>query len=125
MRKFDDTIAVYDYPVDVHAPTKSKKLYKKHEKQFTIDYVLPAGKFYSIPFRTLVPVKINNLLVPGRSLSADRLTQGALRVIPVCLALGEAAGLAAAMAAKKGNAMKDTDFALLRKKLKAQGAKVD
>ena len=124
LRKFDDTIAVYDYPVDVHAPTKSRKLYKKHEKQFTNDYVLPAGKYYSIPFRTLVPVKINNLLVPGRSLSADRLTQGALRVIPLCLAFGEAAGLAAAMAAKKGNAIKDTDFALLRKKLKAQGAKV-
>jgi len=65
------------------------------------------------------------LLVAGRSVSTDRMTQGALRVMPLCSCMGQAAGLAAAMAAKKGNSFKDTDIKLLRETLKKQGAKID
>ncbi|MEI7904622.1 MAG: FAD-dependent oxidoreductase [Candidatus Firestonebacteria bacterium] len=125
LRKFDDTIAVFDYPVDVHGSNKSKKTFKRHMKQFTTDFIVPYGKYYSIPFRVLIPEKIENLLVPGRSLSADRLTHGALRVMPLCFAFGEAAGLAAAMSCKSGKIIKDTNISLLRAKLKKQGAKID
>ena len=123
--KFSDTIAVYDYPIDIHVPKKSRSIFNKMEREFTKDFVLPYGKYYSVPFRSLVPVNIDNLLVAGRSVSTDRITQGALRVMPLCLCMGQAAGLAAAMAVKKGNSFRDTDTMLLREKLTKQGARVD
>ena len=61
----------------------------------------------------------------GRSLSADRAVQGAARVMPFCFAMGEAAGLAAAMAARGSGRTRDVDIAELQARLRAQGAWLD
>jgi hypothetical protein len=63
---------------------------------------LPPGESHGIPYRALLPVGIDNVIVAGRSISTDRATQGSTRVMPNCFAMGEAAGTAAALLAKQG-----------------------
>ena len=63
------------------------------------------------------------MLVAGRSISTDRAINGSTRVMPVCLAMGEAAGLAAAMAADKAEPdIRSVDTTDLRQRLKEYGA---
>ncbi len=81
------------------------------------------GESHGIPFRCLVPRGLCNVLVAGRSLSADRAVQGACRCMPHCLAMGEAAGAAAAMAIAAGaDDIRAVDAGALRDKLRAHGA---
>ena len=56
------------------------------------------GESHGIPYRCLTPKGLKNVLVAGRSISTDRITQGSVRVMPVCLCMGEAAGKAAVLA---------------------------
>jgi len=62
------------------------------------------------------------VLIAGRSISCDRIVQGSVRVMPVCLAMGEAAGLAAAMASQDDCNVHQVDTLALRSRLKAHGA---
>ena len=55
------------------------------------------GESYSIPYRCLVPKGLNNVLVAGRCIGADRAMQASARVIPCCYITGQAAGIAAAV----------------------------
>ena len=59
---------------------------------------LPENDFYDIPYGTLVPQKIDNLLISGRCISATHIAMASSRVIGTCFAIGEAAGTAAAVA---------------------------
>lgn len=86
-RKFPDAIARNNYPIDIHSRDQSGGL-----------HFMPAGTYHEIPFRCLIPLHIENLLVAGRCLSADFAAQGAVRIIPNCYAMGQAAGTAAALA---------------------------
>ncbi len=87
-RKFKDAVARNNYPIDIHSRDENGGL---HHMQ--------AGDYHDIPFRCLVPLDIDQLLVAGRALSADFAAQGAVRIIPNCYAMGEAAGVAAARCA--------------------------
>ena len=80
------------------------------------------GEYYGVPYRCLVPQKVENLLVAGRSVSATSEAAGAIRVMPPCMALGQAAGTAAALALKTGETVRTLDAHALRETLKAQGA---
>ena len=80
------------------------------------------GEYYGVPYRCLVPLGVENLLVAGRSVSATSEAAGAIRVMPPCMALGQAAGTAAAQALKEGESLRRIDTEKLRKTLKAQGA---
>ena len=80
------------------------------------------GRDYTTPYRTLLPRGIHNLLVAGRHYSATSTAQKMSREIPPCMAMGEAAGVAAAMALDAGVAVRDVDVKALQKKLRAQGA---
>jgi hypothetical protein len=84
-RYFPDQIGVGSYPVDLKRPT-----------------ALGKPLMYSLPFRCLVPQRVDNLLVAGRSASFTSLAAGSARVVPVGVVAGQAAGVAAAMAAKEG-----------------------
>ncbi len=75
----------------------------------------------AVPYRSLVPKKVENLVVAGRCISADDAIMGRLRLIPVCSATGEAAGVAAAMAVAQKTTIPDVDVAQLREKLAGQG----
>lgn len=57
---------------------------------------------YTIPYRCLLPVGIDNLLLSGRNISGTHMAHSNFRVMPICVAIGEAGGIAAALAVKKG-----------------------
>lgn len=84
---FPDKIAVASYPIDFQATGPQNP-----------GYVICTPGVYSIPFRSLVPRNIVNLLVVGRSAGYTSLAAGSTRVIPTGMATAEAAGVAAAMA---------------------------
>src|SRR5690606_14291927 len=80
---------------------------------------------YNIPLRCLVPRGSVNLVTAGRSLSADGPGFGSVRTMATCMAMGQGAGVAAALHAQHGYSMSDMDFTLLRERLMAQGAVID
>jgi hypothetical protein len=110
-KKFKDVIAVSGRPCNVHSLTGIAG-----EMVF-----LEVDKPFDIPYRILLPRKIENLLVAGRASSADQLANGALRGEPCCMSLGEAAGAAAALSVKLGVTPRALDVKLLQKKLLDQG----
>src|SRR5438132_12890997 len=77
---------------------------------------------YNIPYRSLLPRSLDNLLVAGRCISVDHRVHHATKEIPPCLATGQAAGTAAAIAAQASIATADVDVAALQSKLREQGA---
>lgn len=83
-----------------------------------------AGDYFGVPYPCLVAKGIDNLFVAGRSISAESMAASAIRMMPSCMAFGEAAGVAAAMAIKDNVAPKDVDSKKLVDKLKSQGAYV-
>ena len=89
-RKFDDVIAVASYPIDLH-----------HEEGGDCTLIYGKGS-YDIPYRTLVPEKIEGLLVAGRCSSMDHGAMAATRVMSTVMAMGEAAGTAARVALELG-----------------------
>jgi len=109
-RQFEDAVVVLANSVDVH--TTGKVQYHPFHG------VQP----YTIPYRSLVSKDFDNLLTAGKSVSADRMAHGAVRVMPPCMAMGQAAGIAAAMAVRQGIAAKDVPTQDLRKLLKENGA---
>jgi FAD dependent oxidoreductase len=80
------------------------------------------GRDYTTPYRAIVPKLIHNLLVAGRHYSATSSAQKMSREIPPCMAMGEAAGVAAAMALDADVKVRDVDVKRLQAKLRAQGA---
>jgi hypothetical protein len=85
----------------------------------------PTYPTLQIPYRSLVPVSTNGLLAAGRNLSADTKSHAALREIPECWAMGEAAGVAATQAIDSGVSVRDIDIRALQAQLGKQGAIVD
>lgn len=113
---FEDVIALCSYPVDMH-PSKGNVI--------GLNEKLSVADVYGIPYRVMVPEIVDNLLVAGRCISATREALAAVRIMPCVMAMGEAAGVAAAMSVKGKTKPRDLDIAKLRQTLKAQGAFVD
>lgn len=82
---------------------------------------IPEGKCYGIPYGALVPATLSNLLVAGRCVSADSEAAGAIRVMPPCMGMGQAAGTAAALAVKDEQEVRTLNIELLRKTLEENG----
>jgi 2-polyprenyl-6-methoxyphenol hydroxylase-like FAD-dependent oxidoreductase len=80
---------------------------------------------YNIPYRSLLPRSLDNLLVAGRCISVDHRVHHATKEIPPCMATGEAAGTAAAMAVRLGVSVKELTVSDLQKRLRAHGAILD
>ncbi|KHO61734.1 thiamine biosynthesis protein [Thermoanaerobacter sp. YS13] len=95
-RDFEDRIAIGSYPVDIQATSPN-------------DYGYVYGKpvEYAIPFRCIVPQKVENLLVVGRSASYSHLAAGSARTIPIGMAEGDAAGVAAVYSITKNKSYKE------------------
>jgi hypothetical protein len=111
--RFEDTVVVAYYPIDVHRPGGG-----------TADIRNPKGAF-SVPYRCLVPRDLDNILVAGRCVSCDRQAQGAIRVMALCMATGQAAGTAAALSLSENVKPRELDARFLRKTLRDQGAYLD
>jgi hypothetical protein len=75
----------------------------------------------AVPYRSLVPVKVENLLVAGRCFASDPFANDLLNLIPYCVAMGEAAGTAAAIALKNGVQPRKVNIKTVQKKLLEQG----
>lgn len=123
-RSFDDEICRNSYFIDVHAKVKDafNNINKAHEwEKYTHHY--GPGESHGVPYRCLVPRDLKNVLVAGRSISCEQLVQGSVRVMPVCLAMGEAAGAAAAMALSRDDRdVHQIDVQKLRTRLREAGA---
>lgn len=83
------------------------------------------GCVYNIPYRSLLAGGLANLLVAGRCISVDHRVHHATKEIPSCMATGQAAGTAAAMAAAAGVGVKQIDVPALQRRLREQGAILD
>ena len=111
-RKFEDAIARGSYPVDIHNPKGSGTLLKR----------LPPGEAYDIPLRCLLPRGSEGLLVAGRCLSGTHEAHSSYRVMPIAMATGQAAGVCAALAARKAAAPRSIDVKDVQGELRRQGA---
>ncbi len=80
------------------------------------------GRDYYMPYRVLLPRDIDNLLVAGRHYSATSVAQRMSREIPPCMAMGDAAGVAAALALSQGVRVRDVDVRAVQRTLREQGA---
>jgi len=108
---FADAIGCNPWPVERHTAGKE------------IEWGwIPGRGYHQIPYRCLLPLGVDNLLVAGRCVSATSAAQSSMRVSGPCLAMGQAAGLAAAFCAQTGIAPADVDVALLQRRLLDQGA---
>lgn len=119
-RSFPDEICRNSYFIDVHGTQKEQQSGTGSGLSITL---YGPGESHGIPYRCLTPRGLRNVLVAGRSISCDRRVLGSVRVMPVCLAMGEAAGIAAALAAGQTDAdVHAVDVAVLRGRLRAEGA---
>ena len=109
-RDFPDSIACGGHPIDVYPQPKEMENVEMNHWRF------------HIPYRIMLPKNAENLLVAGRSISATRGAYGCIRPTAQCMAMGEAAGTAAAMAVKEGLTPKTVDVQRLRAKLVEKGA---
>jgi len=114
-RKFEDGIAAYGYPIDIHSADGTE----------TDSRFLREGGYYTIPYRCLINDGTPNLMAAGRNISASFEAQASTRTSPCCGALGHAAGAAAAMAALGGVLPTQLDVKALREALRAQDAVID
>ena len=92
---FPDEIGRYSYPIDIHPMTPDKKGMAGFVESVSMRHA--DGETYSIPYRSLVPKGLSNVLVAGRCIGADRPMQASMRVIPCCYITGQAAGAAASV----------------------------
>jgi len=112
-REFEDVIALCGYPVDIHSPTGDGG---------GADGRYQTANVYQIPYRSLLPLGVEQLLVAGRCVSATHEALGAIRVMPPAFAMGEAAGTAAALAVARGGTPRDVPVWELQERLSRQGA---
>ena len=113
--QFPDAIAAGAYPIDIHPAVGGALQYEG----------LGDDHAYQIPYRSLIPVGFDNALVVGRGISATHSAHAAIRVMTISMAVGHAAGLAAAMAAGKHSAeVRGVPMPALREQLLSEGAKL-
>jgi len=115
-RRFDDAIATGCWYLDLHP----NKTVIGSANDFDPKKVQPEP--YDIPYRSLVPQKVENLLVAGRCHSATRGAHASSRVTVTAMALGEAAGCAAAMSLKGKSSVATLSGVKVREKLTQQNA---
>ncbi|WP_312029544.1 FAD-dependent oxidoreductase [Paenibacillus sedimenti] len=82
---------------------------------------LAPGQSHGVPYRILLPLGIDNMWVPGRAASSDRVVQGSLRVMPNCFAMGEASGTAADLALKSSLNSREVSITELQQRLLQNG----
>lgn len=104
-RRFKDAIGICNSPVDVHTPGGGGGIMEN------------IGEGYGIPFRCLVPRGIDNLLMAGRCVSVDEIAFGSTRNVPACTMTGEAAAIAAAIAAADAIPVRDVPVSRVQARL--------
>ena len=150
-RKFEDGIARFPNMFDTHHPTSDAMVFMRHihmdpaadhgsgvtkqrkEPAKMHPFFEPEGiqvrvnpkDWCDIPYRCLVPKKVDNLLAVGRCCSTEFHANGAIRIIGPAMSTGQAAGLAAAMSLDTKTRPRDIDGKIVRKRLIAEGVALD
>lgn len=120
--RFPDSICRNHYPVDIHSVKGGAKLL--HERDGDAPY-FAKDAYHEIPFRCIVPLGVSNLLVPGRAASSTFEAQSSIRVQQNCHTMGEAAGIAAAWAARDhAGHVRDVDVTALQTEMRRLGGNV-
>lgn len=109
-RRFSDAVARSAYPIDIHDPKASGNV--------TFEVSLD----HDIPYRCLLPKGVENLLAAGRIISVSHEAFAAIRVTPPVMAIGQAAGTAAALCIRRGVNPRQVDVGELQRRLVSQGA---
>lgn len=123
-RVFEDAIAVYPRIYDMLSPDGYMDGDGKMEGEGYKGHIyepIKDDRSYTIPFRSLIPVNIKNLIVAGRCISADHVAESSIRGISACMLTGQAAGAAAGLASKGNMEPKDVNVKELQGILKNQG----
>lgn len=107
-RYFEDSIAADASALDIHAP-----------KGADVDF--QGMRPYEIPYRCLLPLEVEQLLVAGRCISADHIAHGRSRNMPACMATGQAAGIAAAVAIDDGVPVRKVSVSKIQEILRSIG----
>lgn len=113
-KQFEDPIALGGYPIDIHSPNAAE----------TNHVHMRDNAAYQIPLRSLLLAKPGNLVVSGRCISATHEASAAFRVTPIAMAIGQAAGTVAALAALSGTTPAQVPYAQLRAQLLQHGARL-
>ena len=106
-----DDVAMGGYHIDIHRPSGS--WVESHNVQA-----------YGIPLRSLIAAGVDGLMMAGKCLSATHEAVASTRVIPICMAQGQAAGTAAALSVRYRRSVRDLDVDELRALLVKQGAEI-
>ncbi len=108
-KDFDDIICISSYCFDV--PDPKRPSYQPLEgKQIK-------KKYAEVPYRCMLPDKLDNLIVAGRSISVERIVMGPLRVMGPCIGMGQAAGMAAVISSIENISLRDVDVSQLQDRL--------
>jgi len=114
-KKFDDAILRNNYPLDIHSD---------HEDDKPRVIKVRDGDYHEVPYRSIVPLKIDQLLVAGRCLSASFEAQSSIRIQTNCRAMGEAAAVASAMSIRQNIVPRRLDGQQLRSRLIEKGGRL-
>ena len=106
-REFPDAVARSAYPIDIHNP----------RGEGTQTFRLPPGTSYEIPYRCLVPLDVDDLIVAGRCISTTHEAHATTRLTPTVMTLGQAAGTSAAISVRSHVPFRRIDPRLLRQQL--------
>jgi len=115
-RSFEDTIGYSAYGWDL--PDPKRPSHQPMEGKAKPEYI-------PIPYRIMLPRNAGNLICPGRAVSVERDVLGPLRVMAPCMAMGEAAGVAAAPVVRDDGSFSSVDVQAMRRTLHAGGAIVE
>ena len=106
--RFEDSIGIYPEFIDGYGVL-----------------ILPTtGRYMQIPYRSMLPRGVENLLVAGRAIGGDRIAHAATRNMACCAVTGQGAGVAAAVAVKSGLSLRGVDLATVQRELVRQGVRI-
>ncbi|MBW6421934.1 FAD-dependent oxidoreductase [Rhizobium sp. XQZ8] len=106
--RFEDTIGIYPEFIDGYGVL-----------------ILPTtGRYMHIPYRSMLPKGVENLLVTGRAIGGDRIAHAATRNMACCAVAGQGAGVAAALALRSGRSLNDVDITAVQQELTRQGVRI-
>lgn len=112
--KFDDGIVCSDNPIDD---------VMRGNNEMTHEAIVEEGAYYTIPLRSLMPEKIENLMFAGRIISADAVAFASVRGMPQCIAMGQAAATTAALAIRGAVSVQNVDRSQVVASLQKQNVK--
>ena len=107
--RFEDSIGIFPEFLDI----------------FSLAIIPTTGRYFQVPYRIMVPQKVENLLVVGRCVAGDKISHAATRQMMCCTVTGQGAGVAAAISIKDNVTCKKLNIKRVQKALKKQGVRID